>query len=81
VPNKSIQDDELVQEIRHKFLTTLKGTYWHFFEEGSCFPETVIMLSESADRAIDHEQTPIQDLEFVLNYIKTDLFTRSMKHL
>jgi hypothetical protein len=44
------EDSELIIETRHRFLTTLKGVYWHFFEEGQRSSETVILLLESAGR-------------------------------
>jgi len=60
-----IDQNDLLIEIRHKFLTTLKGTYWHYFEEGQMMPQTIILLTESVDRAIDHEESDIQDWEFI----------------
>jgi len=43
-------------ELRHRFYIELKASYWHHFEEGLIMPKAVIILLESADRAIDHEQ-------------------------
>lgn len=54
-----IDQKDLLVEIRHKFLTTLKGTYWHYYEEGQMMAQTIILLTESVDRAIDHEDTEI----------------------
>lgn len=48
-------------ELRHKYLTILKSLYWEFFEEGQCSPESVVVLMEAADRAIDHENSPMED--------------------
>lgn len=43
-------------ELRHKFLTILKSAYWEFFEEGQMMSESVILLIESVDRSMDHEE-------------------------
>jgi hypothetical protein len=50
---------ELTIELRHKYLTILKSIYWEFFEDGQMDPKTVIILIESADRALDTEETPM----------------------
>ncbi len=41
-------------------------------------PETVILLTEAVDRAIDHENTEVQDWDFIYSYIRTDWITRCM---
>jgi hypothetical protein len=33
-PNPLITDDEVLAEIRERFLRTLNILYWHFYEEG-----------------------------------------------
>ena len=48
---------ELTTELRHKYLTILKSCYWEFFEEGQCMPESVLVLMESVDRAMDNEDS------------------------
>lgn len=35
-------------------------------------PQTVIVLIESADRALDHEEQPMKDWEFIQSYIVSD---------
>lgn len=47
--------EELFTELRHKYITILKSLYWEYFEEGQCQAESVRVLIESADRALDHE--------------------------
>ena len=47
--------EELFTELRHKYITILKSQYWEYFEEGQCQAESVRVLIESADRALDHE--------------------------
>jgi hypothetical protein len=49
--------EELVVELRQKYLTILKSIYSEFYEEGQCMPETVIALIESADRCLDYADT------------------------
>ena len=56
---------ELETELRHKYLTILKSLYWEYFEEGQCSPEAVVVLMEAADRALDHEDTPMDDWGFI----------------
>ena len=56
---------ELMSELRHKYLTILKSIYWEFFEEGQCGPDSVIILIESADRCMDDESQPFEDWEFI----------------
>lgn len=56
---------ELMSELRHKYLTILKSNYWEFFEEGQCMPDSVIVLIESADRCMDDESKPMTDWEFI----------------
>ena len=53
--------DELIVELRHKFITILKSLYWEHFEEGQCQASSVTVLIESADRALDHENSPLAD--------------------
>lgn len=66
--------EELITELRHKYLTILKSQYWEFFEEGQCMPDSVVVLIESADRAMDHEETPMEDWTFIKSYIISDTF-------
>lgn len=68
-------------ELRHKYLTILKSQYWEFFEEGQCTPDSVIVLIESADRALDHEEKPIEDWGFIQSYIISDTFLKIVGRL
>jgi len=67
--------------LRHQYLTILKGQYWHFFEEGQVGPEAVVVLMESADRALDHEETPIEDWGFLKTYIISTSFLNILRWL
>lgn len=55
----NVQIDELIIELRHKYITILKSLYWEHFEEGQCQAGSVTVLIESADRALDHENVPL----------------------
>lgn len=46
-------------EIRHRFLIGLKEQYWKDHEDGNCTADALTILIESADRAIDHESSPM----------------------
>ena len=39
-------------------------------------PQTVLRLIESADRALDHDSTPMKDWDFIQSYIKGELFLK-----
>lgn len=66
--------EELIAELRHKYLTILKQNYWEFFEEGQCTPESVILLVESADKCMDDESLPMKDWDYLKSYLLSDQF-------
>ena len=68
----------MLTELRHKYLTILKSLYFEFFEEGQCGSESLLVLMESADRAIDHEHLAMNDWEFLHSYF---LSTRILNFL
>lgn len=74
-----IDQADIETEIRHMFLTTLKGTYWHFFEESQCSPGTIVLLTESVDRALDHDETATKDWEFIISYIISDFTAKVLR--
>ena len=49
----NIQD--LLSELRRKYLTILKSHYWEFLEDGQCTPASYLLLNESADSCLDYE--------------------------
>jgi len=55
----NVEIDELIIELRHKYITILKSLYWEHFEEGQCQASSVTVLIESADRALDHENVEL----------------------
>lgn len=69
---KEYTKKELIIETRHRFLTTLKGVYWDHFEEGFCSANTVLLLLDSADRALDHEDRPMGDWKYIKQYFASD---------
>jgi len=79
--NGRVSIEELITELRHKYLTILKSLYWEFFEEGQCSPEAVVLLIESADRALDHENTPMKDWGFLKTYLVSDTFVNLLGFL
>lgn len=46
---------ELLAELRRKYLTILKSHYWEFLEDGQCTPASYLLLNESADSCLDVE--------------------------
>ena len=58
---------EMENEIRTRFLTTLKGLYWHEYEKGQCEAETALLLIESANVALDEEFKSLKDWEYLEN--------------
>lgn len=55
----NVEIEELIIELRHKYITILKSLYWEHFEEGQCQAGSVTVLIESADRALDHENVEL----------------------
>jgi hypothetical protein len=53
--------DELMIELRIKYLTILKSIYWSKFEKGQMSGDAVIVLLESADIELDEFDNEITD--------------------
>lgn len=68
-PRGRVDRLEFIREIRYKYLTILKSQYWEQFEEGQCSPEAVTILRESADRALDHDEAPVEDWDFINTWV------------
>ncbi|CAI2372737.1 unnamed protein product [Moneuplotes crassus] len=68
--------EELYQEAKHRYLTTLKGIYWDYFEEGQCSARTCLLLIESADRGIDHSEDTLKDFSFIKGYFNNSWWMR-----
>lgn len=69
-------EDELYIEAKHRYLTSLKGIYWDFFENGRCSDKAALLLIESASRAIDHEDHEIKDFTFIESYFHRSWFDK-----
>jgi hypothetical protein len=47
----------------------LKSIYWSSYEEGSMLPNSVIVLMEAVDIALDNEEKPIEDWASVYKFV------------
>jgi hypothetical protein len=72
---------DFTTELRHKYLTILKSLYWEYFEEGQCGAEAVSILMESADRALDHEDGPMLDWDYIRTYAFSHKWTKFLSKL
>ncbi|CAI2372249.1 unnamed protein product [Moneuplotes crassus] len=73
--------DELYQEAKHRYLTTLKGIYWDFFEDGQCSSRTCLVLIESADRGLDHSEEELRDFHFIKTYFNSSWWIQALLKL
>lgn len=60
-----VESDEVIKETRRRFLTALKGLYWHLFEEGQCLGSSALHLIESANRSLDKDSHHMSDFKFL----------------
>ena len=68
--------EELYIEAKYRYLSTLKGVYWEYYENGQCTRDSVAVLIESAQRAIDHEEYELNDYGFILTYFNSNSFVK-----
>ena len=71
---KRVAIAELITELRHKYITILKMHYSDNYSQGQCQPSSILVLIESADRALDNEKNPLNDWEFIRSYIVSDSY-------
>ena len=64
--------NELISELRRKYLKILKSLYWEFLEEGQCTPESFLVLNESADSCLDDERQERRDWDYCKSYLYSD---------
>lgn len=64
--------NELISELRRKYLKILKSHYWEFLEEGQCTPESFLVLNESADACLDDESLELKDWDHCKHYLYSD---------
>jgi len=50
-----VSQEEVLTELRHKFLTIMKSQYWSMFEKGMMMEDSVICLWEVLDTCLDNE--------------------------
>jgi NhaP-type Na+/H+ or K+/H+ antiporter len=60
-----IEEEDIIRETRRRFLTCVKGIYWHLFEEGQCMGQTALILMESSNRCLDRDESTMHDWEFL----------------
>ena len=58
-------NNELITELRHKFIFILKSLYWQTFQDSNCYGASVIALNESADVALDLQDQPLDDWNYL----------------
>jgi len=73
--------DELYLEAKHRYLTSLKGIYWEFFEHGQCSSRACLLLIGSADRAIDHSEDTLKDFHVIKKYFGGGWFVKCLLKL
>lgn len=56
-------------EMRRRYLSTLKGLYWHFFKSGLCHGDTSLLLIDSCNISMDKEEEEMKDWEIVYKHI------------
>mgnify|MGYP001083222295 CR=1 FL=1 len=69
--------EELSLEMRRRFMTTLKGIYWHEFESGQCLGYTSLVLMDSCNRCLDKPECPLEDWEI----LKKEIYSSKMLKL
>jgi len=60
-----LTDEDIVFETRRRYYSTLKGLYWHQFEEGQCFGTSALTLIEAANRGLDDEKSQMTDWAYL----------------
>jgi hypothetical protein len=76
IDQSNYTDVELYQEAKHRYLTTLKGIYWDFFEGGKCSARACLLLIESAARGLDHAEDDLKDFSFIKKYFNNSWYMK-----
>lgn len=63
--------EEIMVEIRLKYLLILKSIYWNHFDSAQMASDTFIALNEAVDIAIDNKDSQIDDWSTILKWIIT----------
>ena len=56
----------------------LKGLYWEKFENGQCGGPSILVLTDSVDRALDDTSMQIKDYEFMERYFDSSKYLNFM---
>ena len=64
-----IQEEKFIEELRIRFLRTLKSLYDSSFRHGQCLPQSLILLSHSISMAIDKENCELNDFSYIQDYM------------
>ena len=77
----SLSDEDIILETRRRFFSTLKGLYWHQFENGQCFGPSALALIESANRGLDSVDSVMHDWSFLEKNIYPQRTLRLIRYL
>ena len=58
-----VSEQEIVRELRHKYLVLLKAQYETNFNNGLCSPDAFVFLQLSCDIGLDNDDLPMKDFE------------------
>jgi len=73
--------EDLECEMRRRYLTTLKGLYWHEFEKGQCFGTTAIILIGTTNISLDSYMKPLNDWKHAEDMVYGGLFTKVLSKM
>jgi NhaP-type Na+/H+ or K+/H+ antiporter len=64
-----LEPDQILTELRRRFLTMMKGIFWHTFEEGQCFRTSLLNCNKAANISLDYEDQPLKTWKELKNLI------------
>ena len=64
-----LEPDQILTELRRRFLTMMKGIFWHTFEAGQCFRTSLLNCNKAANISLDHEDQPLKTWKELKNLI------------
>lgn len=73
--------EDLECEMRRRYLTTLKGLYWHEFEKGQCFGASAIILIGTTNMSLDCYSKPMDDWKHAKDSVYGDFFIKMLQKL
>ena len=57
--------EKLKSEIRYRYLNAVKACYWHCFEEGVLQPDSLLVLIDANNRALDYTEERLDDWKYI----------------